>query len=37
MSSETPKIPLPDPKDGDFRLSNANLDRLPGHDPAPGL
>ena len=31
MSSETPKNHVSDPKDGDFRLSNASLDRLPGH------
>src|SRR6478609_3095081 len=31
MSSETAKIPPSGAKDGDLRLSNANLDRLPGH------
>src|SRR5918999_1649866 len=30
MSSETAKIPASGPKDGNFRLSNANLARLPG-------
>src|SRR6478752_3710222 len=30
MSSETAKIPPSGLKDGDLRLSNANLDRLPG-------
>ncbi|KRR22859.1 mannitol dehydrogenase [Bradyrhizobium lablabi] len=30
MSSETPKIPPTGSKDGDFRLSDANLRRLPG-------
>src|SRR4029450_3587055 len=30
MSSETPKNHVSGPKDGDFRLSTANLDRLPG-------
>ena len=30
MSSETTKNPGSGPKDGDLRLSNANLDRLPG-------
>src|SRR5437879_5006106 len=29
MSSETPKIPPSGPKDGDSRLSNASLHRLP--------
>ncbi len=29
MSSETPKNHVSGPKDGDFRLSNASLDRLP--------
>ena len=29
MSSETTKIPSPGPKQGDFRLSNDNLDRVP--------
>ncbi|KRR27424.1 mannitol dehydrogenase family protein [Bradyrhizobium retamae] len=31
MSSETAKIPPSGPKGGNFRLSNANLPRLPGH------
>jgi len=31
MSSETAKIPPSGPKDGGSRLSNSNLDRLPGH------
>ena len=30
MSSKTPKNHLFGPKDGEFRLSTANLDRLPG-------
>ena len=36
MSSETTKIPGSTPKGGDFRLSNANLDRLPGQIRRPG-
>src|SRR5437762_8974117 len=31
MSSETPKNHVFSPKDGDLRLSDANLDRLPGN------
>jgi fructuronate reductase len=31
MSSDTAKNPVSGPKDGDFRLSDANLHRLPGH------
>jgi fructuronate reductase len=30
MSSETPKNHVSEPEEGDFRLSTANLDRLPG-------
>ena len=30
MSSETPKDHVYSPKDGDLRLSNPNLDALPG-------
>ncbi|MDE5457616.1 mannitol dehydrogenase family protein [Bradyrhizobium sp. CSA112] len=30
MSSDPAKVPVSGPKDGDFRLSNANLHRLPG-------
>ncbi len=30
MSSETPKNHVSGPKDDDFRLSTASLDRLPG-------
>ena len=30
MSSETTKTPISGPQDGDFRLSTANLHRLPG-------
>src|SRR6185437_15590295 len=30
MSSETPKNHVSGPKDGDFRLSDATLDKLPG-------
>ena len=37
MSSETAKIPPSGAKEGDLRLSNANLDRLPGHDQPSGL
>src|SRR5258705_11704924 len=31
MSSETPKNHVSGPKDGDLRLSDATLDRLPSH------
>jgi fructuronate reductase len=31
MSSDTAKNPVSGPKDGDFRLSDAKLHRLPGH------
>src|SRR5918996_854298 len=36
MSSETAKAPASGSKDGDFRLSNANLHRLPGQIRRPG-
>ena len=36
MSSEMPKNHVSGPKEGDLRLSNASLDRLPGHIRRPG-